>query len=48
MLPINHRFAKSEMEDLINIAGFNSFEVAKTSSGLYLYGVKDPALIDLP
>jgi len=46
MSPINHRFTKSEMEDLINLAGFDSFEVVKTSSGLYVYAVKNPALID--
>ncbi|MDA9973917.1 hypothetical protein N9E99_01745 [Gammaproteobacteria bacterium] len=46
MSPINHRFTKLEMEDLISSAGFDSFEVVKTSSGLYIYAVKDSALID--
>jgi hypothetical protein len=48
MSPINHRFTKLEMEGLISSAGFDSFEVVKTSSGLYIYAVKDAALIDSP
>jgi SAM-dependent methyltransferase len=46
MSPINHRFTKLEMESLISLAGFDSFEVVKTSSGLYIYAVKDSACID--
>ena len=46
MSPINHRFTKLEIESLISLAGFNSFEVVKTSSGLYIYAVKNSACID--
>jgi hypothetical protein len=46
MSPINHRFTKLEMENLITLAGFDSFEVVKTSSGLYIYAVKVSASID--
>tara|TARA_B110000438_G_scaffold128538_1_gene124829 strand:- start:342 stop:1157 length:816 start_codon:yes stop_codon:yes gene_type:complete len=40
MSPINHRFTKLEMEEILESNNFSYVEVVDTSSGLYIYSVK--------
>jgi SAM-dependent methyltransferase len=40
MSPINHRFTKLEMETILLSLDFLSYQVVKTSSGLYIYAIK--------
>jgi len=38
--PINHRFTKLEMENILSSLGFINYEVIKKASGLYILAVK--------
>jgi len=40
MSPVNFRFTKYEMEQMLSFASFSSFEVIKNSSGLYIFAKK--------
>ena len=40
MSPINHRFSQIEMEKLLQSIKFSSFEIVKTSTGLYIFAKK--------
>jgi 2-polyprenyl-3-methyl-5-hydroxy-6-metoxy-1,4-benzoquinol methylase len=40
MSPINHRFTKLEIEEILQSNNFSCSEVVDTSSGLYIYSVK--------
>ncbi len=38
MSPVNHRFSKTNMVEILESINFSLFEIVKTSSGLYIYG----------
>ena len=40
MSPVNHRFTKLEMENILKSINFSSFQVIKNSAGLYVYAKK--------
>ena len=38
MSPVNHRFTKTAMVEILESINLSLFEIVKTSSGLYIYG----------
>ena len=40
MSPVNHRFTKLEMIEILKEQNFSSVEVVKKASGLYIFAIK--------